>query len=132
MRQRCPPGPADLDAEDGLIMVTRSKQGVVGLINHSWAGVPGQGSNWVSVSGTKGRISFELGKTRLKIEDARSQRTVRATGDRLGLVSMVREFRDSIREGRQPEVSGAAGLDDLAVVLKAYESMETGQQVPLS
>ena len=125
------PGPASMDAEDGLIVVTRSKEGVVGLINHSWAAVPGQSSNWVSVSGTLGRISFELGKTRLKIEDASSQRTIRVTGDRFGLVSMVREFRDSIGEVRQPEVSGAAGLDDLAVVLKAYESMETGQPVTL-
>lgn len=126
-----PPGPAGLNAEDGLVVVTRSKEGVVGLINHSWAAVPGQGSNWVIVSGTKGRISFELGKTRLKIEDASSQRTIRVTGDRHGLVTMVWEFRNSIREARQPEVSGAAGLDDLAVVLKAYESMASGQPVTL-
>jgi hypothetical protein len=44
---------------------------------------------------------------------------------------MVQEFRASIREEREPEMSGAAGLDDLAVVLKVYESMETGDTVLL-
>jgi len=46
-------------------------------------------------------------------------------------VPMVQEFRASIREARVPEMSGAAGLDDLAVVLKVYESMETGSAVRL-
>jgi hypothetical protein len=44
---------------------------------------------------------------------------------------MVQEFRASIRERREPEMSGAAGLEDLAVVLKVYESMEKGVAVML-
>jgi hypothetical protein len=44
---------------------------------------------------------------------------------------MVQEFRASIREEREPEMSGAAGLEDLAVVLKVYESMEKGGAVVL-
>ena len=44
---------------------------------------------------------------------------------------MVQEFRDSIRQGRDPETSGPVGMEDLEITLKAYESMETGQPAVL-
>jgi len=44
---------------------------------------------------------------------------------------MVRAFRDSVRAGQEPETSGAEGLRDLRVVLKAYESMARGVSLPL-
>ena len=44
---------------------------------------------------------------------------------------MVQAFRDSIRAGQEPEMSGAEGLRDLGVVLKAYESMAQGVSLPL-
>ena len=45
---------------------------------------------------------------------------------------MALEFCASISEGRVPETSGAEGLADVTVVLKAYESMETGRAVQVS
>ena len=51
--------------------------------------------------------------------------------DAKGLIPMVQAFRDSIRTGQEPEMSGAEGLRDLAVVLKAYESMAQGVSLPL-
>ena len=45
---------------------------------------------------------------------------------------MVQEFRDSIRDQREPELSGAAGLNALAVVLNVYESMKNRAVVLLS
>ena len=44
---------------------------------------------------------------------------------------MLQEFLNSIRENREPETSGAEGLKDLALVLKAYESIEQGITIPL-
>jgi predicted dehydrogenase len=44
---------------------------------------------------------------------------------------MVQAFRESIRTGQEPEMSGAEGLRDLAVVLKAYESIAQGVSLPL-
>jgi predicted dehydrogenase len=44
---------------------------------------------------------------------------------------MVREFRDSLREARTPELSGAVGLEALAVVLHVYESIAQGGAVML-
>jgi len=117
--------------EDGVVVITHSKTGVVGLINHSWAKVHGREPNWVSVSGSKARISFDVAGTQLTIDDGLEERTLEATGDRHGIITMVQEFRNSIREGREPETSGAVGLEDLEITLKAYESMESEQPVLL-
>ena len=37
-----------------------------------------------------------------------------------------------ILEGREASMTGADGIDDLTLVLKAYESMELGVPLPLS
>jgi predicted dehydrogenase len=44
---------------------------------------------------------------------------------------MVREFLSSIEEGREPETSGQEGLRDLALVLKAYDSIQIGTSLHL-
>ena len=125
---RATPG---LDAEDGLVMMTRSARGVVGVINHSWTNAQRAGPMWVSITGSQGRIYFEAGSSWLKHDDGRSERTITLGEDHYGLAPMVKEFVDSIREGRAPEMSGAEGLEDLALVLKAYESVEAGRSLPL-
>ena len=123
------PGQTGLDAEDGLVMITRSATGVVGIINHSWTRAARLQPMWLSASGTKGRIYFELGASVLLLDDGRSEQRLDLSEDHYGLVPMVLEFRDSIREGRAPQMSGSEGLADVAIVLKAYESMETGHTV---
>ena len=118
--------------EDGAVVITRSPEGVVGVINHSWTAVRDPGPPSVTVSGTEGRIFFEIGSPWVKISNGSSERTLRFEGDPNGLVPMVREFRDSIAEGREPLTSGAAGIGALSVVLKAYESIELGESVALA
>ena len=108
------------EGEDGLVMVAKWSCGLVGLINHSW----------VAVTGTKGRIYFELGTSQLRLEQCGREQAFQLDDELSGLDSMVREFRDSIREGRLPEVPGIQGLNDLALVLKAYESIEQGVSLP--
>lgn len=122
---------AESEGEDGSIVITHSKTGVVGLVNRSWAKVHGREPKWVSVSGSKARISFDLAGTQLIFDDGLEERTLEAPGDRQGLISMVQEFRDSIRQSREPEISGSVGMEDLEITLKAYESMESGQTVLL-
>lgn len=123
---------AEHEGEDGLVVVARWPGGAVGLINHSWASSSHPAPPWVSVSGSRGRIYFEVGEPRLRLEQGDREQTIPLAQDYSGLAPMVREFRDSIREGREPEVSGQEGLGDLAVVLKAYESMERGSALPLT
>jgi predicted dehydrogenase len=117
---------AEHEGEDGLVVVARWASGAVGLINHSWASSLRPTPPWVSVSGSRGRIYFEVGEPWLRLEQGDWEQTIQLAQDYSGLAAMVREFRDSIREGREPEVSGQEGLADLAVVLKAYESVEKG------
>ncbi len=124
-----PPSQPGLEAEDGAVVMTRDADGTVGLINHSWSIVPPQPHSWVSISGTEATLYFEPGRPWLKVTDAQSE-TIRSLEDYgNGLVPMVREFMSSIVEGRPPAMSGADGLADLALVLAAYESMETGLPV---
>lgn len=126
-----PPGHAGLEAEDGVIVITRDNEGVIGLINHSWSVVPPSPHSWVSISGSDASLYFEPGRLWLRITDAISETTVDLDDYGNGLVPMVREFLDSIREGRPPAMTGTHGRADLAMVLAAYESMETGLPVRL-
>lgn len=127
-----PAGPDAGDVEDGVVIMTRSAEGVVGVINHAWAAARTPGPAWVSVSGLQGRLYFEMGSPRLTWDDGKEELTLALEPDHYGLVPMVREFRDSIREGREPLTSGGAGIAALAVVLKAYESMEWGASLELA
>ena len=117
--------------EDGAVVMTRTPDGVVGVINHSWTAAKYPAPPWVSISGTEGQIYFELGAPRLKLANRGGEQILRFENDNQGLVPMVREFRDSIQEHREPITSGAAGIGALVVVLKAYESMEQGQAVAI-
>jgi predicted dehydrogenase len=73
-----------------------------------------------------------MGKPWLRLEQGDREQTIQLAQDHYGLMAMVREIRDSIREGREPEVSGEEGLSDLAVVLKAYESMQQRAVLPMT
>lgn len=126
-----PSGPAAGEVEDGVVIMTRSEDGVVGVINHAWTAANNPGPCWISVSGLQGRLYFEIRASRLMWDDGREEHALPLEPDHYGLVPMVREFRSSILEGRQPLTSGEAGLADLAVVLKAYESMECGSSLEL-
>jgi predicted dehydrogenase len=125
------PGRPGLEAEDGMVVTTHTASGVVGLMHHAWTSARQPPAPWVAVSGTRGRISFELGASRLTLDDGSATRVWQFADDGHGLIPMVQEFRNSIREEREPELSGSVGLAALAVVLKVYESMEHRHAVVL-
>ena len=127
-----PPGIEGLDAEDGMVVTTRSANGVVGIINHSWSIGEPAGRPWVSVSGTEANIRFEMGNPWLETEYGGLKETIRFDPDHRGIVSMVLEFRRSILEASEPAMTGEEGLLDLKIVLKAYESAQTGLPVELN
>jgi predicted dehydrogenase len=125
------PGRQGLEAEDGIVLMTLSAAGVVGIINHSWSAGPVTERPWVSLSGTKATIYFELGRPWLKIIDGTSEEVIELADDYRGLVPMVREFHQSILGARDPSMTGAEAIEDLSFVLKAYESMRLGVPVLL-
>ncbi len=121
-----------LRVEDGLVFVAKWADGQVGLIHHSWTASNRPLPHWVSLSGSEGRIYFEIGEPQLLLEQGDHSRTIEIAGPFDGLMPMVQEFINSIRESRPPEVPGSEGLGDLEVVLKAYESIEKGISLPLA
>ncbi|MDA1127669.1 MAG: Gfo/Idh/MocA family oxidoreductase [Chloroflexi bacterium] len=125
------PGVSGLEAEDGIVVTTRSPEGVVGIINHTWS--IGKTSNrpWVGVLGTLANLHFELGDSWLKIDYGISQETRLFDADHCGILPMVLEFRRSIMEATEPAMTGEDGLNDLDIVLKAYQSAQTGLAVVL-
>jgi predicted dehydrogenase len=119
------------EGEDGVVVMTRGASGVVGVIHHAWTSAQRPGPAWVTVSGTHGRLSFELGSPWLRLAQGNTQQTWQGADDARGLIPMVQAFRDSIWTGQEPEMSGTEGLRDLEVVLKAYESMVQGVSLAL-
>ena len=122
---------AQHEGEDGVVVMTRGASGVVGVIHHAWTSAQPPSPPWVVVSGTRGRLTFELGAPWLRLAQGSTAQTWQCPGDASGLIPMVQAFRESIRTGQEPEMSGTEGLRDLAVVLKAYESIEQGVSLPL-
>jgi predicted dehydrogenase len=122
---------AQHEGEDGVVVMTRGASGVVGVIHHAWTSAQRPGPPWVLVSGTRGRITFEMGAPWLRLAQGSAERTWQYADDASGLIPMVQAFRDSMRAGQEPEMSGAEGLRDLEVALKAYESMAQGVSLPL-
>ena len=121
-----PSGNTELDAEDGIIVTTRSPNGVVGVINHTWSVGKTTERPWVSVIGTLASLHFQMGSSWLKIDYGTSQETLIFEDDRRGIASMVLEFGRSILEDDDPTMTGDEGLKDLTLVLKAYESIQSG------
>ncbi len=122
-----PPGFPGLEAEDGIVVTTRAPDGVVGIINHTWSIGKATQRPWVSVTGTRANLHFEMGSRWLKIDRGDSKETREFECDHRGLMPMVLDFRRSIFEESEPAMTGGEGLKDLAVVLAAYRSAQTGQ-----
>ena len=124
-----PSAHAGLAAEDGVVAMLRYESGAVGVINHSWSAGPHTDRPWVTVSGSRASIAFELGGDWIDTisSDGRSRRTL--NGGRAGLAGMVREFRRSLEERTNPPMTGDEGARDVALVEACYQSMHGGSPV---
>ena len=120
-----------LEREDGMVLTARLEGGGTGLINHSWGVSLDSWRLWVSVSGTQGRLYFEPGDPALEFETSTAKNIIDFPGDRRGIGAMVREFAASIREDRSPLTPGEVGVQDLKVVLGAYQSASLGRPVTI-
>jgi predicted dehydrogenase len=121
-----------VEGEDGLVMTASLPGGAVGLINFSRATTINEVRQWVAVTGTKGYMRFVPYGDELTFETEQGKRTIALPEARRGVRGMVREFRSSILEDREPTMSGEEGLRDLAIVLGAYQSAAEGREVTLT
>ena len=64
-----------MKARTGWLVMTRGASGVVGVIHHAWTSAQQPSPPWVVVSGTRGRLTFELGAPWLRlVKDPRRKR----------------------------------------------------------
>lgn len=117
------------EGEDTLLFTAQWATGVIGLIYHSWNVAKHLSKHWISVSGDKGKIYFEVDKPELQIEQKGTFRTIPLCTPQNGLLNMTKEFLNSIRENRTPQIDGHEGLRDLYLIIKAYESID--KKLPL-
>ena len=127
---RMPHAMEGMEGEDGVTVTARLHGGAFAFINYSWAATPRIPRGLVSLSGTRGKISFRPGGQTITLETTTGRRQWRFPEDRLGISAMVHEFRDAIIEERTPAMSAEEGLYDLELVLAAYRSAETNKSVP--
>ena len=119
----------DHEGEDGISIMAQLPNGVTGMVHYSGGTSVAEPSDWVKVTGTRGVISFMPNGSDLTIESRDQKSTVHVEPSRIAVKRMVREFRDCILVGREPLMSGSEALNNLAVVLAAYESAELGVPV---
>ena len=118
--------------EDGMAVVAHLSGGAVGIINFSKAIRRSQRNNQVVVAGTEATLTFEHYGDTIERESLEGRRTIELEQGGSGVRDMLREFRKSVLEDREPSMSGEEGMKDLAVVMAAYKSVERGEPVSLS
>ena len=116
-------------AEDGVFAMLRFPDGLVGVINHTWSAGPHSDRPWVTVSGSKASLAFELGGDWIDTINEAGRHRKMLDDDRTGLAGMVREFRQCVQRGRKPAMTGEEGARDVALVQAVYESMRLGAPV---
>ena len=116
-------------AEDGVFAMLRFPDGLVGVINHTWSAGPHSDRPWVTVSGSKASLAFELGGDWIDTINEAGRHRKKLGADRAGLAGMVREFRQCVQQGRRPAMTGEEGARDVALVQAVYESMRLGAPV---
>ena len=119
------------EGDDGAVVTAALPGGVVGLLNVYGGTDVSERQEWVHVTGSTGELRFRPGGNDVVLDTAEGRRVYTVSDEARGLDGMVREFRDSILEDREPVMSGEEGLNDLAVVLAALESAELGAPAPV-
>ena len=119
------------EGEDGIVITAHLPGGAIGLIHYSRGTPIGEARDFLHVTGTAGEVRFRSFGSEVVLETPTERRTFRLPEARMGVRGMIKEFVSSVRERREPEMSGLEGLKDLAVVLAAYESAASGEPVSL-
>ncbi|WP_243855215.1 Gfo/Idh/MocA family oxidoreductase [Diaminobutyricimonas sp. TR449] len=117
----------------GLVNITYAN-GVVATIDCSWS-QPDSAPNWggltLQLVGTKGVIDIDPFALRVEgFDETNGSGVWRGYGTN-NSVPLIDEFISAIREDRQPEPSGQAGLRAVELVAAAQESSITGEVIDL-
>jgi UDP-N-acetyl-2-amino-2-deoxyglucuronate dehydrogenase len=127
-----------IEVEDGVAATLRFASGALGALYATTAAAPGF-PHRIEVYGTKGGVQVEgeavvrwhAGTPAPEPLQPGGAASAGSGASPTGLpvtghVRLMRDFVDSVREGRAPLVSGEEGRRSLALVLAVYESARTG------
>jgi len=124
---------ARLGGEDSVDVLVELGGGAVGSLSNSLAAPGFPRVQWSTVTGTRATCFADNRGRMIAIRDAGGRvRVSLSVRDTRGHQAMLRAFQQAIARGRAEEMDGAAGRDDLAVVLAAYRSIATGQPMDLA
>jgi predicted dehydrogenase len=118
---------AEVEGEDTVFLLVRFRSGAVAALANSNAapGLPRVQFAWLT--GTEGSLAVDHRGRALWLRSRRGTRVRAFVRDPRGLTAQLGEFVAAVREGRPPSLSPESARADLAVVLAAYRSLETGR-----
>jgi len=119
------------EGEDTAFLLLRFRSGAVATLMNSVAAPGLRRSQWAWLTGTEGSLAVDHRGRALWLRGQRGTRLRAFVRDRRGLVAQLAEFVAAVREGRAPALRPESARADLALVLAAYRSLETGRaEVP--
>lgn len=118
-----------VEGEDTVFLLVRFRSRAVATLTIS-AAAPGlPSSQWAWLTGTEGSLGVQHQGRALWLRGRSGARVRAFVRDRRGLVAQLGEFVLAVREGRPPVLPPESARADLALVLAAYRSLETGGAV---
>jgi predicted dehydrogenase len=120
----------DLEGEDTAFVLLRFRSGAVGVLLTSVA-APGLPPGRIWITGTHGTLEVDGRGRFLRLRGVRGRRLRLFVRDRRGLRAQLAAFVANVRGLASPALAPVSTRHDLAVVLAAYRSLETGQVVAL-
>jgi len=117
------------EGEDALNLFATYSNGVSGTIFFSRSTDIGKPVQEIQIDGSAGRIQFNPFSNDMKIVKGNLTRTIKLKKSKRGSQEMISSFRDLILHENPNKMSGEMGLDDLSIVMSAYESANTGSEV---
>jgi len=125
----------DLGVEDCALLTMTLSGGGFASLDPSWSrpdkAFPTWGDVTMQVSGTEGVATFDYLAQHTKLYSNAAVRGAQVGWGEDGDALLIEDFVAAVREGRPPLASGEDGLRAVEVVRAAYESVASGQPVPV-
>lgn len=115
-----------LEGEDGIALNVGFRGGGSGVLQYSGGTPISHKEDEARVTGEKGRLRFSVFGREVTVETRAGTDVIPVEPAFRGVRRMLREFCDAAAQRREPVMNGREALDDLRVVLAAYESARTG------
>jgi predicted dehydrogenase len=117
----------EVEGEDTAFLLVRFRSGAVGVLATSIATPGAPRGPMLVASGSAGSLAVDARGRYLRVLGAGRKRLGVFLRDRRGLRAQVGEFVGAVRDGREPALPAESARQDLAVVLAAYRSIESGE-----